>query len=125
MKKVILLILALICFGATTNAQVCKISGTNDNVEVFTCYTDVANNQVVVRVSNDSNDISANVTVTVEVTGAQRSGYPGTRSVTVTGKGLAKPNGPTDIRIDMPSGWTLLQSSVVKCTDIDGSKCIR
>lgn len=115
--------LAVICFGVTANAQVCKISGTNDNVEVFTCYTDASNNQVVVRVSNDSNDISANVTVNVTVKNAKRNGYSGSHEVKIVGKELAKP-GQTDIRIDMPSGYSLREESIATCTGISGSKCL-
>jgi hypothetical protein len=122
MKKVLLLLFALICFGSTAMAQVCKISGSNDNVEVFTCYTDVAKNQVVVRVSNDSNEISANVTVTVEVRNVKQGSSR--KKLTLTGKGLAKPNGPTEIRIDIPSGYELLNESTVQCTNISGTKCL-
>lgn len=124
MKKVFIMMFALICFGATAKAQVCKISGSNDNVEVFTCYTDVAKNQVVVRVSNDSNEISANVTVTVEVKNVKQSGYSNLKKLTLTGKELAKPNGPTDIKIDIPSGYTLLNESTAQCTNISGTKCL-
>lgn len=122
MKKSFLLLFVLIFFGASARAQVCKISGTNnDNIEVFTCFPDVSRNQVIVRVSNDSRDISANVTVEVEVQNA-KSGSS-LKKLTITGKGLAKPNGPTDIRIDLPSGFELVKESSVECKGISGAKC--
>lgn len=121
MKKVLLIMFALICFGATGKAQVCKISGTNDNVEVFGCHTDAENNQVIVTVSNDSNDISANVTVTVEVKGTVNCG---SCTTTVEGKGLSKPGQSTQIKIKVPSSFKLTENSRSKCTGISGSKCL-
>ena len=121
MKKVVFVLFVLICFGATANAQVCKISGTNDNVEVFGCHTDAENNQVIVTVSNDSNDISDNVTVTVEVKGKADCG---SCTTTVEGKGLSKPGQTTQIKIKMPSSFKLTENSRSKCTGIRGSKCL-
>ena len=118
MKKVLLIMFALICFGATAKAQVCKISGSNDNVEVFNCYTDVENNQVIVIVSNDSNDISANVTVTVEV-------KMGSVTKTVEGKARALPNQNTKIEIPMSrEGVKIGSTTTVRCTKITGAKCL-
>ena len=118
MKKTLIILLTLICFGATAKAQVCKISGSNDNIEVFSCYTDVENNQVVVIVSNDSNDISANVTVTVEV-------KMGSVTKTVYGKARALPNQNTKIEIPMKSeGVKIGSGTTARCTDISGTKCL-
>lgn len=112
---------ALICFGATAKAQVCKISGSNDNVEVFGCRTDAENNQVFVTVSNDSNDISANVTVTVEVKGREGCN---SCTTTVEGKALAKPGQSTLIKIKVPSSFKLTENSRSTCTGISGTKCL-
>ena len=106
---------ALICFGATAKAQVCRISGTNDSVEVFDCYVDAENNQVVVIVSNDSNDISANVTVTVEI-------QMGNVTKTVSGKGRANPNQNTKITIPV-QGIKMGPNTKANCTGISGTKC--
>ena len=109
---------ALICFGATAKAQVCKISGSNDSVEVFDSYIDVTHNRIVVTVGNDSNDISANVTITVEVANVLN----GSRSTqTLTGKTIAKPNQTTAISIK-PNG-KLDDSSKIKEIKISGTKC--
>lgn len=121
MKKVLLIMFALVCFGATAKAQVCKISGSNDNVEVFGCRLDLGNNGVIVTVSNDSNDISANVTVKVEIQGKEGCS---SCTTTVEGKNLAKPNQTTQIKIRVPSSFKLTENSRLKCTEISGSKCI-
>lgn len=121
MKKTLLIMFASICLSATANAQVCKISGSNDNVEVFGCRTDAENNQVFVIVSNDSNDISANVTVTVEVKGKEGCS---SCTTTVEGKGLAKPGQSTQIKIKVPGNFKLTENSRSKCIGISGSKCI-
>lgn len=119
MKKVLVLLVALICFGATSNAQVCKISGSNDSVEVFDSYLDAANNQIVVTVGNDSNDISANVTVTVQV----RVYNNGWSTQTFTGKTLAKPNQTTTIKIKPTGGYMIKDDSKIIKVDISGTKC--
>ena len=59
--------MTLLLFAVISNAQVCKISNSNDNVEVFSA-TIINGSSVAVTVGNDSQDISANVTVEVTVT---------------------------------------------------------
>lgn len=116
--------LALICFGATAQAQkVCKISGSNDSVEIFSSYIDEANNQVVVTVGNDSNDISANVTITVQVS-ARQKGYSGMSQLTLTGKEIAKPNQTTTINIPLKSGYEFTSNSKITEANISGTKCL-
>ena len=106
----------------SASAQVCKISDTNDNVEVFSAFLS-SSDQVTVVVSNDSKDISANVTVKVNVT----YGTPGLASAIVqehTGKGLAKPNGSAEILIDIPEKVGNKVASAVQAISISGTKCL-
>ena len=124
MKKALLMLFALICFGATVKAQtVCKISGSNDNVEIFSSYIDEANNQVVVTVGNDSNDISANVTITVIVS-AKQNGYSGMSQITISGKEIAKPNQTTTINIPLTKGYSFTKDSKIIENKISGTKCL-
>jgi hypothetical protein len=115
--------LALICFGVTAKAQdVCKISGSNDSVEIFSKYIDVENNQIVVTIGNDSNDISANVTITGRVEGAYRDGRRGGQDF--SGKTIAKPNQTTEIRITLPGGTKLDGNTKITAISISGTKCL-
>ena len=124
MKKLFLAMFALICFGAVANAQVCKISGSNDSVEVFGCSLDVESRTIFVTVSNDSNDISANVTVSVELT--HHRGVNSINNVTdvLQGKGRAEANQSTVIKIQVPSNIYLDSKSTAECKGISGTKCM-
>lgn len=120
MKKFFLLITFVLTMVIGAQAQVCKIKGStaNDNVEVYS-YVLINNNSAVnVTVGNDSQNTSANVTVTVEVT------YTDNSSLKFSAKGLAKPNGPTDIVIpikDNNGGFTKVKK--VEVISITGTKC--
>lgn len=103
-------------FGVA-NAQVCKISETNDNVEVFSCFLD--GEHVSVTLSNDSENIKANVTVTVEVQYGN-----GTLTKSFTGKIMAKPGGSTDLKIPIDPKFKGYSPSSVKVTSISGTKCL-
>lgn len=123
MKKLFLMLVVLIGFLFAANAQVCKISGSNDNVEVFNC--EVVANQVWVTVSNDSNDINANVTVTVNVSGLKKDGITGdSHTTTISGKGKSRANQTDIIKIDIPSPYSVCSKTSAKCTGISGSKCL-
>lgn len=120
MRSKLFLLLALVGFFSNVSAQVCKINESGDNVEVFSAIIE-SENTVAVTVGNDSQDISANVTVTVEVT-YKKGNAKHTQSF--TGKGIAKPNQETIIRISIPaedkSGY---KPYSVKVTGITGNKC--
>lgn len=109
---------AIFCITAIMNAQVCKISQSNDNVEVYSCYLTDNNSAVLVTVGNDSQNISANVTVTVEVT------YGANTKKTFSNKGLAKPNQTSEISIPIPSEVGSLKAKSVTVISITGTKCI-
>lgn len=115
---------ALVSFGSMANAQkVCKISGSNDNVEIFSSYIDEDNNQIVVTVGNDSNDISANVTITIQVS-AKKKGYSGMENLTLSGKEIAKPNQTTTINIPLKGGYEFTSNSKIIDSKISGTKCL-
>ena len=100
-------------------AQVCKIKGstTNDNVEVYS-YVLVNNNSAVnVTVGNDSQNTAANVTVTVKIT--YEYGY----TLQFTGRGLAKPNGTTDIVVPIKATHNNNKIKTVEVISITGTKC--
>lgn len=97
------------------NAQVCKVSGTNDNVEVFSCV--LSDGNVVVTLSNDSKDIKANVTVKVEVL------YGGYFAETFEGKVMSCP-GSTELKIPIKPKVKGYTPSSVKVTSISGTKCL-
>ena len=124
MKARFLLCFALFCLYATTNAQVCKISSSNDNVEVFSAYI-VDGSRVEVTVGNDSQSVSANVTVEVEVT-YKSSNL--TKTKKYSGKDVAKPNTTTAIKIPInathPDAPTCKAVSV-KVLGIAGTKCMQ
>lgn len=118
MKKMLFLLIAIFCVSTMMNAQVCKISNSNDNIEVYSCEL-TNNNTVTVTVGNDSQDISANVTVTIEVV------YGRSDAKTFSAKGLAGPNRTTEIKISIPSENKQGSSpSAVKVTSISGTKCL-
>lgn len=123
MKQLLFILMLLFGAAGSTHAQVCKISNTNDNVEVFDARLK-GPNQVKVVVSNDSQNISANVTVEVEVT-YKRSSSGHTIVKPFKGKGLAKPNASTEIVIDIPEKIDNDYTAVsVEPKDISGTKCL-
>lgn len=126
MKKnffILSLMIVLSGFGIMANAQVCKISETGDNVEVFSAVIEDGNT-VVVTVGNDSQNNSANVTVTVEVTYKSPTGSA-THNYSYTGKIIAKPNQESIVRIRIPeSDRTGYKPIKVKVTKIEGTKCM-
>ncbi len=127
LKKIFFIILILLGLsdGYNTYAQVCKISNSNnDNVEVFSAYV-VDGSRVEVTVGNDSQNVSANVTVEVVVT--YKNKYGNVKTMKYAGKDIAKPNTPTVINI--PINPTHQDSSdykaeSVKVLNITGTKCM-
>lgn len=118
MKKILFLLLA-ICMIIPANSQVCKISGQNDNVEIFTCSLAENNTEVHVTVANDSQSISANVTVTVEVD------YGNNIKKTYTGRAIAKPNQETLIIIKgISPKVSNRDAKSVQAISISGTKCL-
>ena len=104
---------------STANAQVCTISDSKDNVEVFSASI-VMDNQVNIIVGNDSQDISANVTVQVKVN------YANSKTKTFTGKKTARPNAETIIEIPIDPTYGNGSSAKpisVEVVGISGTKC--
>lgn len=100
-------------FGVA-NAQVCKISETNDCVEVFSSY--IADGFAVVTLSNDSDHTKANVTVTIEV-------KYGNSTKSFTGKIMASP-GSTELKIPIDTKFNNFPPQSVRVTSISGNKCL-
>lgn len=117
MKRIITALLFLWTVVGFSNAQVCKISDSGDNVEVFSAFIENGN-IVKVKVSNDSKDISANVTVTVKVT------YEYAHiTETYSGQELATPNGSTVITIPISEKKNGKKATKVEVISITGTKC--
>lgn len=119
MKKIIFMFTAIVCMVMNSNAQVCRISESNDNVEVFSCYLTDNNSTVTVTVGNDSQNISANVTITVEVT------YNSTTKKTYSTKVIAKPNQTTDAKISIQEKVGNVTAKSVSVVSITGTKCLQ
>lgn len=116
MKQLLFLVLFLFGVAESSHAQVCKLPNSDDNVEVFSATLD-GTNRVKVVVSNDSRDVSANVTVTVKVT------YANNKAKEFTGKGLAKPNTSSEILIAIDETYGLHKPRSVEAVSITGTKC--
>lgn len=122
-NRIIVLAVLMLTTAFVSFSQVCKISKDNDTVEVTNC-TLVGDDTVEVTVENDSNDINANVTVTVEVT---YKGPGHTYKKTYTGKKMAKKSGSTLITITIASCYNKddrYKPYSVKATGITGTKCM-
>lgn len=117
MKKLLTTLLLLWIVGFA-NAQVCKISDSGDNVEVFRAVID--RDTVRVTVSNDSENIHANVTVSFEVT---YTFGKSTKIFTSNGKGLSRPNQTSMIAIPIPEKIEGHLPTKVRITGISGTKC--
>lgn len=122
MKKVFALVLLLLGMYPIVSAQVCKISDTGDNVEVFS--TNITDGHTIsVVVGNDSQDKSANVTVNVSVT--YKKGVNDTKEYSFTAKAIAKPNQTTEIKIEIPEKDKQGRTPVsAKTLEITGNKCL-
>lgn len=119
MKKIIFLFTAIICMAMSVNAQVCRISDSNDNVEVFSCYLTDNNSVVAVTVGNDSQNISANVTITVEVT------YGNNTKKQYSTKVIAQPNTTTEAKINIQEKSGNSSAKSVAVVSLTGTKCLQ
>lgn len=117
MKKILTTLLLLWTVVGFADAQVCKISDSGDNVEVFSAFIEDGNT-VKVTVSNDSKDISANVSVTVKVT------YRFDHCTEMfSGKALAEPKKSTVITIPISETKQGQKATKVEVISITGTKC--
>ena len=124
MKKILLVLAVIIGLSTSAHAQVCKISNSNDNVEIFSAVIE-NDNTVAVTVGNDSQSVSANVTVEVEVT--YKDSYPRSKTKKFYGKNVAKPNTTTVIKIPIDSSYpdSSYKPVSVKALNITGTKCMQ
>lgn len=119
MKKMFFLLMCFCMVLTNANSQVCKISGDNDNVEIFSCSLANNDTEIHVVVANDSQSISANVTITVKVD----YGPGGTQ--TYTGRKIAQPNQETLIVIkNIPHKQKGYPIKSVEAIGISGAKCM-
>lgn len=118
MKKIIFLFTIIASLAMNSNAQVCRISDSNDNVEVFSCYLTDNNSAVTVTVGNDSQNISANVTITIEVT------YNSSTKKTYSTKVIAKPNTTTEAKVNIQEKVGNFTAKSVEVVSLTGTKCI-
>lgn len=122
-NRIICLTLQMLATVFVCFSQTCLISNANDTVEIENC-TLIADNKVEVTVSNDSNDINANVTVSIEVAYKFNSQIFKKNYI---GKGMAKKSESTIITIPISScynGDERYKPYSVSATGISGSKCL-
>lgn len=122
-NRIIILAVLMLTTAFVSFSQVCKISKDNDTVEVTNCSL-VGDDKVEVTVENDSNDINANVTVTIEVTYKYGSNE---YKESYVGKGRATANNSTVITIPVSAnykGYSGYKIHSVSAVSISGSKCM-
>ena len=117
MKKIFLLLVALIGISYVANAQSCKISGTNDGSTILCTDQHLDGNKVVVNLSNDSENTCANVTVTVEVT------YENNSTKTFQGRGKSCPNAEAAINVYIETVNNGKNWKKYEVTGVSGNKC--
>lgn len=118
MKKLFLIMFALICFGATANAQSCKISGASDGSTVMVANDYLDGNKIVINLENDSEKTCANVTVEVEVTYT----YSHIKE-TYTGRGKSCPGSTCKIEIPVSPTKGNNKLTDYKVKGVSGTKC--
>lgn len=122
-KRIAFLLLLYFYASFAGLSQVCKISDSNDTVEVFS-YAVKDNTIVEVTVSNDSQSNSANVTVVIQ---AKYKFGSSEQKETYEGKGLAKANSSSVIAIPVRPNWNNninYRLVSVEVLDIKGTKCL-
>lgn len=120
MKKILVLLMALIGISFAANAQSCKISGASDGSTVMVTNDYQEGNKVVVNLENDSEGTCANVTVEVIVS------YAGGKSQTYTGRGKSCPGSSCKIEIPVQSNYNGNSSYPLKgykVQKVSGTKC--
>jgi hypothetical protein len=123
MKKFLMILIAIIGFSVTMSAQSCTINGADDGstVAVKSCY--MSGDNVTVNVINDSKDIMANITVTVEVTYKWGSS---TKVQRYEGREIALSGVTTKIELPIDKKHTednRYEATSVKAISISGKKC--
>lgn len=123
MKKIVIILVTIVCLGFNINAQTCKIkNGGNSSVEVTSCYID--DNKIKVTVENDSNDISANITVTVTVVYIYLNFPAKEKEYTIKKRAAANSETAMETTFDKtyPGDKSFVATSV-KVKSITGEKC--
>lgn len=121
LKKIFFIAIALL-YANSASSQVCKISNANDSIEVFSTTLSDNHDFVTVTISNDSPNIVANITVTVEVT------YSYNKTTRYSGKGLSRPQSTSEIKIPINPHWGNYTNYIpisAKTIEISGAKCLQ
>lgn len=116
MKKIFLILVALMGISMAANAQSCKISGTNDGSTIMVTQDRLEGDKVIVNLENDSESTCANVTVTVEVY------YNNGKSQSFTGRVKSCPNQSATVTIPIQTKNVSSPMKNYKVT-VSGSKC--
>lgn len=116
MKKFFLFLVALIGTCVATNAQSCKISGTNDGSTIMVTQDRLEGDNVIVNLDNDSESTCANVTVTVTVS------YNNGTSKSFEGRVKSCPNQSSSVAIPIQkqNGSSKMKNYKVS---VSGNKC--
>ena len=117
MKKYLMILIAMVCFGVSANAdKSCKISGAEDgsSIQVSYSHVDVDGGYVYFSTSNDSEKISANFTFSFSISGI------GTKK----GSGMAKPLTSSEVKVSVPEIKGKNADSITVTVDsVESNKC--
>jgi hypothetical protein len=120
----IMLILVVIMFGFSANAQSCSIQGSNDNSTVQVKSHSRAGSTITVKVINDSKDIMANVTAYVTVTYSCNTAR---KTKDFEGTNIALAGVSSDIDVSIEESFTTAGSTYkiesYQVKSISGKKC--
>lgn len=117
MKNLLILIVPLLFFCFSANAQSCKISGSNDGSSILCTGQHMEGNNVIVNLSNDSENTCANVIVVVKVT------YEGGATQEFEGRGKSCPNQDAAISVYINTENKGKPYKKYEVTRVSGNKC--
>lgn len=118
MKKILLVLVAMLGISFMANAQSCKISGATDGSTIMVSQDRLEGDKVIVNLENDSESTCANVTVTVEVS----YGNTDNNNKTFTGRVKSCPNATATVTIPIQTTNKNLKLRTYKVT-VSGNKC--
>jgi len=114
MKKVLVLLVALMGISFAASAQSCEIKGATEKSTVMVTNDYQDGSQIVVNLENDSERTCANVTVEVEVSYYQH------RTQTFTGSDKSCPNATCVIKVKVDN---INDMKGYKVKKVSGTKC--
>lgn len=117
MKKVLVLLVALLGISFAASAQSCKIQGTNDGSTILCTGHHLDGSIVIVNLSNDSESTCANVTVKVKVT------YANNATETFEGRGKSCPDQEATIDVYINLEKNGKEWKKYEVISVSGNKC--